>query len=427
MAHQIKDTFLGLVNLETIDDDEAKRIIKYVTSYELRDANPQAFNTYTLGIYKGVFTNDDRDNFIESFVFNDRFTTVSEIKNAIKHISAINTKFIVSSDPFNLFISYLLHCLMSSKNIKQNNVRQQATVATLKLLQYKFFTSLVNHDYPYKPDEAIMRAMFENLSNKYEIKVYGTWSKVMSERAIQLLSTNSIHYRTLMNYDDDKAILYFITDTQTRVRSQVVNVNAAFYAAKEESDRIGTYGSVGTNKDGESGLVDRGNALDSAILNIYNDCMNVTKFLDSRLMRIVTSQFNAIHPTVFKAFLIAFSEFAVKSTKEGSSRKVQPSEDGDILIGPEILVNTIIQQCYRFCMNNRIDINRPLLVIKSIRDVFSSSRVSDENILQIKRSLNTLVLNLQSNRRDIVLSGLRISFVLYILLLSFKYTGVIDS
>ena len=84
-----------------------------------------------------------------------------------------------------------------------------------------------------------------------------------------------------------------------------------------------------------------------------------------------------------------------------------------------------IQQCYRYCTINRIPTNRPLVVIKAIKDVFSSSRISDDKILQIRKSLEVLVLDLQNNRRDIILSGLRISFILYLLLLSFKYTGIV--
>lgn len=44
----------------------------------------------------------------------------------------------------------------------------------LLFLQYKFFTSLVNYRFKYKANEAIMTATYEQLSNKYYIKVYGT-------------------------------------------------------------------------------------------------------------------------------------------------------------------------------------------------------------------------------------------------------------
>lgn len=429
MSHMLRDTFNSILNLESINDAQATKVSDFVIRYELKGTHPQAFNTFSLGVYKCLFTDDDRDTFVEMFSVGNppKITTIDEIYDATIKLSIVDPEHkSVISNPFNLFISYLLHCLLSSKNIRSEKVRAKAAHYALKILQYKFFTSLINYYFPYPPDEDVMRAMFENLSNKFEIKVYGTWSKVMDARCDQLLTpSTSIHYRNLVTYMDDTAIQYFIADVQNRIRSQVKNVTAAFYQAKEEADTIRSYGSLGTNQDGETGLIDSADQLDSAMLNIYNDCMNVNKFLDVRMMRIVNSQFKNIHPDVFKTFLIAFSEYAVRMTKANKNNEVKKSNGFEIITGPELLVTTIIQQCYRYCTINRIPTNRPLVVIKAIKDVFSSSRISDDKILQIRKSLEVLVLELQNNRRDIILSGLRISFILYLLLLSFKYTGIV--
>ncbi len=61
------------------------------------------------------------------------------------------------------------------------------------------------------------------------------------------------------------------------------------------------------------------------------------------------------------------------------------------------------------------------VVLKAIKDVYSSSRISDDGIIQVRESVNKLILELQSNRRDATVSSFRIAFVLYIIILSFKY------
>lgn len=93
-----------------------------------------------------------------------------------------------------------------------------------------------------------------------------------------------------------------------------------------------------------------------------------------------------------------------------------------MLVGAEIVIKTIIQRSYRYCIQNNIDIRKPILVLKAMKDAFSASRVMDEGILQLRESVGELVLELQSSRRDSVMSALRIGFMLYILILSFKYS-----
>lgn len=417
--HQLHDAFSTLVDISYFTPELANKIIDYVIRYELKGTNPLAFNTYMLGVHKCFFGNNDRDNFLSLFNI-----TVSDIRTATAKVSSINSQLRVLSDPFNLWIPYVIHGILVSPALSKFPKQHEAAIKCIMLLQYKFFTSLVNHYFPYTPNENIMRAMFENMQYKFEIKVHGTWANVLKARAEQLLSDSSIHLKTLYDFNNDKNILYFISDLQTRVRSQMNTVTAAFYEAKQKNDTIMTYSSMGVDNEGVSSLIDASNPIESAISNIYSDCLNLNSFLDPKLMSIAISQFKNVNPVTFKSFIIAFSEYAVKMHKSGKSKEITVIEDYELYTGPEIFVTTLLRQCYRFCTNNRIDLNRPLLVLKAIKDAFSSSRISDEDILKLRKTMEHFVLKLQANRREIIMSGLRIGFVLYLILLSFKYTGV---
>lgn len=421
-SHQILDAFQTLVSIDTFTPEFVAKITKFVINYELRGTNIQAFNTFTLGVHKCFFGDTDRDNFFSLFNIN-----VNEIRKLTNKITTIDPKFRVVSDPFNLFISYVLHCIVASPHLPAwdiNNIRSDG-LKVMMLIQYKFFTSLVNHYFPHAPNEGTMRAAYETMSNKFEIKMYGTWAKVLEERAKQFLGPNSIHINTLKQFDNDKNILYFISDLQTRVRTQVSAFTATFYETKDKQDTISMYTSLGSDNEGEKVLMDSNTPIESAIMNIFTDCMNVNTFIDLRLINVATSQFTNINATSFKAFLITFSEYATVMYRKNKSKETMVIDSCTIITGPELFLQTLLRQCYRVCANNHVDLNRPLLILKTVKDVFSSSRISDEDILQLRKTLEYFVLKLQANRRDIIMSGLRICFVLYIVLLSFRYTGIL--
>jgi hypothetical protein len=164
--------------------------------------------------------------------------------------------------------------------------------------------------------------------------------------------------------------------------------------------------------------------------NIYNDSLNINKFLDDRYIRLISGSggtnvglFSNLNHTAFKNFLISFSEYAVMQTKAGKQNLTRKVNGVELLLGPEILIHTIIQKSYRFCVQSDVDINNKQAILRAVKDVFSSSRIADEGILQIRNSMAKLVVDLQSSRREVVMSALRIAFVVYIILLSFKYLG----
>ena len=452
MSQQIKDAFAVTFPI-TITPALAQAIIRLVATFELRDQNPLAFNTYSLGIYKCVFTTKDRDDFFNLFNVDEEIAAKS-VSNFIKHgaicginassldkltkgldkddvfsagdvrktihgLSVVDNRFAVISDPFNLFVPYVLYCITNANITDQ--LKQQALFKLVMFYQYRFFTSLVNHRFPYKPDQATMDAMFENLTNKFDLKQYGTWANVMKARAVNILSANSLHAKTLQTFTEDKDVLYFITDTQTRIRNQINLITAEFMKTKEEKDRISSYSSLGSDEDGEKVLIDNNACFDMLVENVYTDSLSVAKFLDDKAIRLIVSMFSNLNTTNFRSFLVNFSDKAVRDQR-GKSADREIEQDGRLLlVGAKTFITNLIQKSYRYCLQNKVDIRKPVMILKAMKDAFSSSRTSDETILQLRASSEYLVYNLQNSRRDSVLSALRIGFMLYIIILSFKY------
>lgn len=462
----IKDMLSKHVPIK-IDAPIANAIIKYVRVYETYGTNINAFASPYMGLTSCVFRTQDRDGFFELFdmsyaalaefmaaridnkremVFGisskslmDQFImdvrrklfnplssmtmgiSNSEMKQIIKEIPTIDDNFVVASDPFNVFTIWVTYNILNSK--LDNKLKYQAAQAVLLLLHYKFFTSLVNYRFKYPANEAAMVTTYESISNKFDIKVLGTWKRVMEKGADDAIDPNGIHGKTWTSFNNDLKIIYIITDIQSRLRSKINLFYEAYMQVKAEGDLIGSYDTVGTDTEGQKQIMANEHGIDIAIASVYQDCMSVSRIVDIKAMRLAVALFSAIRLEQLKQLIIAFSEECVKLAKIGADDKIiKDKETGEeILIGGHILVQSIIQQSYRYCRNNDIDVAVPSKFIKGVKDVYTSSRISEPGIVQVRDSTMYYVNKLQSSTRESTVTALKAAFIIYIVLLSIKY------
>lgn len=449
MPHQILDMFDTHFHVD-ISPALANSIIKFVNAFESKDRHPQALNTYMLGIDKVHFLEHDRDAFlslfnsdvrsISSFIdqqatgktaFGFKATDFKEpsenskvsnqMRKMIRDVDAINTKFKVISDPFNLYITYILHQIYIAKIPER--FQSEAMLKTLMLLQYKFFSSLVAHRFKFPPDESIMTAMYEGLSGKYDIKIYGTWKNVMMAKAAMLLDKSSIHHDVFEKYDNDKEILYLISDTQTRIRQNLNTITTEYMMTKEKHDKIGSYSSLGSTEEGDTALLDSASMLDNMIVNTYNCVLSTAKFLDDRQLKLVCNMFSALGPAQLRHLLIAFSEYATRMQRTGKAQDTKKIDGIEVYIGPQVFIQNTLQTAYRFCNASNVKFNQPIPVLRVIRDIFSSSRITDTDIQKLRASTNFYVSTLQDSTRETTVSALRIGLVLYLVLTAMRFRG----
>lgn len=458
MSTTIRDILEDRVPV-TITADLVTRLNKFVVVYETSGTNINAFSSPYLGLHQCIFTEQNKNDFFDLFnvdskefashivsnakdtVFGcsvrnlipllkqsahletknliDRGFSASDMKKIINTIPAIDSNFKVVSDPFNVFCTYLVYCFSKSK--LSANLKVQGQTLVLKLLQYKYFTSLVNHRFPFKPNEATMQATFESLTDKFDIKKYGTWKIVMENRVADMLSPTSIHKKTIETFVDDKAVLYFITDFQTRIRNQINIFVEEYMRVKALNDKFGSYSTIGNDKEsGETMYVDKENRLDVCIQKVYADSLSISRFLDDAAIRILSSLFTAVNNTQIRNMLIGFSEYAVKKIKENKKEETKIQGDTVILYGPYVFIDNVIRQTYRYCDRNGINTARPIEVIKAAKNVYSSSRVSDPSILNIKATVNILIGLIQHSTRETTVSALKIALIVYIVLIAVK-------
>lgn len=465
-ANYIKDILSKEVPIR-IDSSIANAIIKYVRVYETYGTNINTFASPYMGLTSCVFRTQDRDGFFELFnmdynavakfmserVDNRRETVFgitsrslvdkfidgvkrrlfnpvssmtlgisnSEMKQIIKEIPTIDDNFVVASDPFNVFTIWVTYNILNSK--LDNKLKYQAAQSTLLLLHYKFFTSLVNYRFKYPANEAAMITTYESISNKFDIKVLGTWKKVMEKGADDAIDPVGIHGKTWTTFDNDLKIIYIITDIQSRLRSKINLFYEAYMQVKTEGDLIGSYDTVGTDTEGQKQIMANEHGIDIAVSSVYQDCMSVSRIVDIKAMKLAVALFSAIRLDQLKQLIIAFSEECVKLAKLGADDKIiKDKETGEeILVGGHILIQSIIQQSYRYCRNNDIDVTIPSKFIRGVKDVYTSSRINEQGILQVRDSVMYYVTKLQGSTRESTVTALKAAFIIYIVLLSLKY------
>jgi hypothetical protein len=391
-----------------------KALHQLIINFENRKDHTLTLNSPILGVYPIAFTTTDRNEFFDIFS-----VSRTEMISLIKGIKAIDSSRRVESDPMNQLVIWLLHLGLIDKKLSRKE-RDDFLLDLALLWHYKFFTSLVLHNFPYKANEDIMRATVNSLSNKYDIIRYGTWREVLMVRSVDLFDTGSIHYKTLVKFDKDKDVLYLISDTQTRIREKIKKIVAVYYNTKKLGDSIGSYSSVG-NLDGEKVLTNQISTFDVMTNGVNLELSNVHSFLDDKLIRTIASMFKNLRPDMLRYILTKYSEVATIQSKTGELDLDYKIKGIETFVGIRILTRNIIQKSYRFCIKEKVNLSSKIAILSRIKNVFSSSRISDPDLVKIKDSVAYFIDQHGSTKREATNASLRISIILYIITKTFKY------
>lgn len=398
----------------TITKRMIDQLVRVCTLYEVRDDHVEALNSPMLGVNKIHFFDKDQRAVFDVFEV-DR----SDFAKMIQQ-SGLNKDFKVSSDVYNVFTVYMAHCIMKSNLPK--TVQEEGCFTLWKMLQYKFFSSIVNHMLPYKPNPDVMQATLDGLSAKFDIvnKDTNTWKLVMEARARELCQKDgNIHYHSILNFTPDQKIVYVLSDVQTRLRTKIKLVVQEYYKTLEEGKRIASTTMTSDDLEGEKIVKELTGSLDNMIAVICNKALNANQFIRNDVVRIVSKLVPNIRPDMMRTLLMFFSNQAVVQYQKHKQDEVDKT--GRYLVGYHILITEVIQRSYRLCIIEKVNMKSRLAILDKVRNTFRSSRVNDPDILRIKDSVERLVDIAKVSSRDSTKASLKIAFILYIILLTFDY------
>lgn len=413
MITHIRDSFTQHLPIQ-ITPSLATQLIRMVTTFELRDEHPLTLNSQMFGVYKFIFNSTDRKNFFDIIGYDEQF-----IVGLIAKIPSVNKEFKVVSDAFNLTSVYMVYLLLNSKI--STNLKHDAIIAILNYMQYRIISSAVNHYFPHSVNHEIMQTVVESLSMKFAIRQFGSWTKVVTERSESMAFDTKAHQGTLNKFDNDKLILYLISDTSTRIRSQLKIITSNYYEMKDANTFITSHSST-ASVDGEKVLREQHSIFESMGDAIFNKIVIKTSFIDERFISMVQKTVPRINVSIIRRMLSVLSDEARHQMETGTTRDTRIKKNKtEIYVGIIDLLDHMIHVIYSSAIHNpRININSKIAIYTNTKNVFTAARTANQELINVRASIDDLFRRTRLTTRESTISGLGIVLALYITLLSFS-------
>lgn len=396
----------------------------WIVKYELYKDHPLVLNSPFIGVHDMFFIRElHQPQFFEIFDINPR-----EFAKDITTIATVDTSMNVRSDPINLVTIWLAHLTYISK--LPDSHKHEMICMLLKVMHYKFFTSMIFRRYPHKAKEDIMRLVVENLDKKFDIVIYGTWKKVIEARcaSIDALSHKldrstkiaESTYKAITEFKEDDDIFYVISDAQTRLRDKLNLITQRYYDLYDEKKTIGSYDTIST-VNGEKIVRDTSGALTNMVTHLSNDILSTQQFIDNEYVNFICGLNKELKPYMFKSLLEFFTDIAIQQNRGRTLDNIKMINGEEVITGHRLLISEIIQVTYRNCINSGTNMKSKLDILKVTGNIYRSSQIQDESIQRIKRSVEYFIDRFPGTSRFNTKLALKINFIVYIILLTFKY------
>lgn len=400
MSESIKSVFEQECSHIKINTQFARRISQFERDFVNRTEDHIEFlGGNLIGSPPFRFHSTDRNHWFDDVLEIDDVV----LKSELHALESIIPEHKVSSDPFSLSIAYVVHALEVS-NLSQRQ-KEEAQVDVIKVMHYRFLSSLMSNYFKYEPDRSLLQATYAALNYKFALKREGSWAKLIESRSRDVISRNSIHRKTIERFDDDEAIKRLITDVQGRIREVVKKITRVFYEVRDSQARVVSKSAL-INLEGElqlRSLVRKDSQYKDYIHSIISDKSTLIR---KELVEIIID----IQHTMPERHLHSVLEYM--SDNYGSR--------GDKDISP--LVDEIVIHAFEYISRNRSEFGGNLdlgKLLERLRSLYMSSRSTDPSLLKIRElALNIVNRSVRSNNNSL-LASIRTGVVLYIVLRTF--------
>ena len=379
-----------------IDNKLAKDIGYYLKGFINRnEEHVNFFGGNLTGVNKITFSSEDRNFWLVDLLNLDD----KVVKNRVRQLDHIGDNWVRGTDAVNLGILYLIHLLHHSK--LDEKTKKEAILNCLVVIQIKFLSSLLHGYFSYPCSEALALAVYEELSRKFYIKKYGTWLAILEVRANDIYTKGEIHYKTIETFESDEDIQYFITDTQTRIKSMILNIFEVTMRLKDKG--------VGMNKSnmlvvqfGKIEVRDIERHFDEYLTYLNNTMQEPRAFIKAELIEIITDSITTMPGKLLNDCLLVMSTLA-----QNDDRKLQ-----------EHTRETLIY-LFDFLKKNKRDVedlsNLGNLILQ-LKVVFTASKTNSSTVIKLRDYFDTLVKKNIKNKNPATISGVRTGIVLYLMI-----------
>lgn len=393
-------------NIKSIMDDAGKhlrfdaKLAKNIHLYiqHFVNKNPDHINALgsnMLGVYPMRFTPSDRIEWEEDILGLDPAHIRKQIL-ALPHMDDVGKR---ATDTMNITCTWLTHKFFLSD--LPLRAKEEAMKNCMVMMQYKLFSSLLQHYFPYPVDPNVAASVYSELSRKFDIKKYGTWKAVIDARAENIIAMGEIHEITIREYNDDIAIVKMIQDIQYRLRDKFKNIWEVLARVIAEDKKYGTTGST-MELDGKLVVRDLTRLAPTYNRYIHDVSMEKERFIKYDLIGVIESAMAAMPEKPFEVLLVAFHERCKKRDKDAMK-----------------LIDMVLEHLFNAVLSDR-GTNAKLKdiaeVITRIRGLYTASRSSNDLLMELRELGEKIVKKDLKIVNEANTAALRTGLLLYIVL-----------
>ena len=406
-ARSIKEVYDTLGAHVKFDKKILRGIIELDTKFVNKNEEHMGFfGGATTGIHTVRFLDRDSDNlFIELLGIDDL-----ELTNALYEARGDDGELVivqsrnVSSDVFNITVAWMVHKFHTSEHLTEEE-RYEGKVRAITYLFYKFLTSLLVHYFKFKPSKAVADATYAALNNKYALKKLGSWQALIRYLAENQAQSSKIksHQRMMAEFSPDKAITYFLNDTQGRIRDMWKHIYRTFIKIHESNERVVSLSSL-VEIGGE--LTIRENTNSPAIFarylkGIFNDINNLQK---PEILKTVERELPSMPPRM------------LSQTLEWACTNYKFSKETDI----DELIDVVIEHAIGYLYSKNIKATDLKNAIRELRGAYGSSRSTDSKLLKARTDVERAVKLATKSTNAAAIAATRTGFMLYLVCRAFS-------
>lgn len=209
------------------------KLEKYITTWKYKSTsgdNSEFLGSNLIGVHRLVFSRYDDIDFFKTFLY----ASPTSIQEAFYNLEGINSSWEVSSNGLYLSVIVMMH-LVYKRNLSKK-LEQEIIYNLFMIFAFKCFGSMYNHFFKYQADEAVAKATFEALNNKYIIKREGSWQGVFDHRAQDVLLGGIFEDRIRNLTVND--LVDVVTGIHTRFKDMLKNLFEIYLETKEREEKI---------------------------------------------------------------------------------------------------------------------------------------------------------------------------------------------
>lgn len=398
MARNIKQVLDETCPNVKVDSKLSKRIHKYAQSFVNKNADHVSFfGGNLLGVHPVRFKTTDKVEWYDDVLGIDE----TYVRSRIVELPTIDPEWVRGTDVMNLSCVWLTHKFFHSAMSQKE--KEKAMMDCLMVFHFKLITSLMAHNFKYQTDPDVALAVYSALSKKYALKQYGSWYAMLEARCKDIMSKDSIHYKTIDKFDSDEDIQYMITDIQGRLRAIVKKLWIVFAEVRAQDSKIlTTAGKI--EIDGAMVIRDMSRNFTPYKRYIHEIVNDHSRFIKAELVEVIG---NAMH-TMPEKLLGDALKYLVEHYH--NDRNVIPYLDEAL----EHAFDYLHAEQSAFARNQDIG----TLIVK-LRAVVMSSRSTDPSLMKLRDLGDAIVKKSVKSKNSTVLASVRTGLYLYVILRTF--------